>query len=150
MNFSVDSTDEWIGEWRGMKFHSTRHRRNTSEQEVREQEARRLPWLADKLMADLEAAEKLFVFSDCDRIDHEHAARLCQAIRNIGEAKLLLVMADPASEPSVETHSDGLLVGFIPRLTPAHYAAEFDWPSWAQLLPLAFEAATMAQRNRVS
>ena len=138
MDFSVDSTDEWIGLWRGFTFHSTRHSRNTTEHEVRDQEARRLPWLAAKLVADLESAEKLFVYTNCDFACPDQAEPLREAICGIGTARLLVVMADQGRAGSVERLENGLLVGYVRRLTPAHYAAEYDWPSWEHLLPRAY------------
>ena len=137
MTFSVDSMGEWIGTWGGLTFHSTCRANDTSEPAVRAQEGRRLPRLAEKLIADLEIGEKLFVFADPGLAIPEGGRAVWEAMRTIGPSSLFLVMADPERAGSVIQHDDGFLVGYVRRLTSAEFAADYDRESWEAILPLA-------------
>jgi hypothetical protein len=77
---------------------------------------RRLKFLSGKLIEDLGAAQKIFVFKTGDRIcDMAEIRRIHRAMRRYGPTTLLYVqLADPAHPPgSVRVVEDGLLVGYI-------------------------------------
>jgi hypothetical protein len=94
---------------------------------------RRLRFLKDKLIEDLRDGEKIFVYkSTWDSMTPDAMRAIKAAIRRYGNGVLLCVQRPPAPnlDKSVEVLEDGLLVGYLSRLTPdpqaaRHYAA--DW-----------------------
>jgi tetratricopeptide (TPR) repeat protein len=80
-----------------------------------EKQAARLRWLRDKLIADLEEAEKIFVYKPEAGTPPAHVQRILRAVRSYGGARLLcLALADESSPPgSVRESGGGLITGYL-------------------------------------
>ena len=79
---------------------------------------RRLQFLANKLIGDLEAGEKIFVYRMVTRdLTYSEVHRLHAAVRSYGDGKLLYVRYEDADHPNgtVELVKPGLLIGYIDR-----------------------------------
>ncbi|HXQ53712.1 MAG TPA: tetratricopeptide repeat protein [Stellaceae bacterium] len=82
------------------------------------QSLRRLVFLKDKLIADLEAGAKLFVWRQTERnLTESELDRLHRAVRSYGDAMLLYVRYEEEDHPNgtVELAKPGLMVGYIDR-----------------------------------
>lgn len=81
---------------------------------------RRQAYLRTKLLGDLRAAEKIFVYQEPDGMTVGDARRLCAALRRYGPTTLLCVLlADPEHGAGrVDIADTGLLIGYIDRLGP--------------------------------
>jgi hypothetical protein len=113
--------------------------------EIRDREARRVPFLVRKLTEDLASGEKIFVYHGMKPLTGAHAHALSRAIRLYGPSTLLWVeLADAAHPPgTVEWVSEGLMKGYIDRFAPAADAHDFATDSWVTLCraALALRAA---------
>jgi tetratricopeptide (TPR) repeat protein len=78
-------------------------------------QAARLRWLRDKLVGDLEEAEKIFVYKPEAGTPPAHVQRILRAIRSYGSARLLcLALADDTAPPgSVREAGGGLITGYL-------------------------------------
>jgi hypothetical protein len=138
------SHDEWIGVSRryGYVFHTRRYQSVVTEEQIREEESARLPFLARLLLDDIEQGDKIFV----RRIGRFEATgpeqgmhELYQALRDVGPVKLLWVtQATPMDyAPRVTRVADGLFRGLIGRLSPYENANDFASSDWIALLSMA-------------
>lgn len=97
-------------------------------------------FLADKLIRDIENDEKIFLYSDASLTSPHEAAPLFDALRWIGpSARLLVVIADPARAGTAERISDGMICGYMSRLTHMGAANDFDIGPWPSMLRAAWE-----------
>jgi hypothetical protein len=90
----------------------------TSEEQMREQVCRRLQFLRDKLIGDLRASAKIFVFKVIERnLTDQEIGRLHAAMRRYGDNTLLYVRYQDEEHPNgiVEVAADGLMIGYIDR-----------------------------------
>jgi len=80
---------------------------------------RRLVFLRDKLISDLEQAEKHFVYGSHSHLADKDIRGLWEAMRACGENRLLFVHPAAASElpGSIRKLEDGLIVGFLDRFS---------------------------------
>ncbi len=124
----------------GFIFHTWAHPDEISVEQITRRESRRLPWLAKKLLADLSAGEKLFVYQSYNMTSPEDALPLAQAIRQRGPGTLFAVIQNPARSGDVERFSDELLVGYISELTPDARDLDPVWSEWKLLLTAAHKA----------
>ena len=77
-------------------------------------EARRLPRLADKLMEDVAAGERIFVMRFSEPGGEEAARAVLAALRHYGEADMVwLVMGEGGEPGSVERLASGLIRGHV-------------------------------------
>jgi len=82
------------------------------------QACRRIQFLRRKLIDDLKAGEKIFVFKSLTRnLTDEELARLHRATRNYGDNTLLYVRYEDADNPngSVRVAEPGLMIGSVDR-----------------------------------
>ena len=78
------------------------------------QAAKSLPWLAEKLMADIASGEKIFVLRQQKEIDPSAAVAVLVALRRFGDAQLLWVVEDSGGPlGSVTRLPSGLLIGHL-------------------------------------
>jgi hypothetical protein len=100
--------------------------------EIRDREARRVPFLIRKLTEDLASGEKIFVYHGMQPLSGAHARALTRAIRLYGPSTLLWVELADASHAcgTVEWVSEGLMKGFIERFAPGDDAHDFDTEAW--------------------
>lgn len=86
------------------------------------QALRRLVFLKHKLIADLEAGEKIFVYRLTDRsLEPDELERLHRAVRSYGNNTLLYVRYEDANHPNgtVEVAAPGLMIGYVDRFKVA-------------------------------
>jgi hypothetical protein len=106
----------------GMIMHTFIHEDTITHDKMFAQACRRLQFLAEKLVEDLTAPEKIFVYKYTLRpLTPEEVNAIHRALRRFGDATLLNVTkADDGHETgSVEQIDDGLLMGYID-----HFASE--------------------------
>ena len=159
IDFVVHGTEEnseWMSVDRSYGFVShTRQRQHTvTRDRMLALESRRLPRLVEKLIADLEAAEKLFVYQGDTAKDVSSVAPLVDAIRRYHPANiLLLVLEDGDRAGTAEQSGPHLITGYVERLHEAANEHTISWPSWRWMLPRAhaiflhMRAATLPARH---
>jgi len=89
---------------------------------MRKQALRRLAFLKDKLIADLEAGQKIFVWRCTERnLSDDEIQRLHAAVRSYGDNTLLYVCYEGDGRPNgtVLLREPGLLIGYIDRFKQA-------------------------------
>lgn len=124
-----------------MNFHTGRIIADIAEDRIRTEERRKLQFLAQKFVDDIEDGIKIFVYRTLR--DGRGGAdgmkgmdRLFAAMRSIGPARLLWVNEADAAHPagSVRQVRDGLFHGYVERLAPHHDAFATDPEGWLALL----------------
>ena len=116
----------------GLYYHAWVMAGEKSPEEVHARECRRLPFLAGKLLEDLQSGEKLFVYRGMKPLAESDMLKLAATMRTFGPTTLLWVeVADADHESgSVEEVSAGLLRGNIERFAPPNNAHDFDLDAW--------------------
>jgi hypothetical protein len=102
----------------GMRMHTFMSRREVPADKMYAQVCRRLQFLRDKLVADLGAGEKIFVYKITTRnLPEDELHRLHATVRRYGDNTLLYVRyADPEHPAgTVERAAPGLLIGYVER-----------------------------------
>jgi hypothetical protein len=135
---------EWICVSRryGYVFHTRRFEATATEEQVREEEAVHLSFLARMLLEDIEDGEKVFVrrLGGFEATGPEHGMEaLYAALRAIGPARLLWITPVNAQHPAAQVLrlDEGLFRGYIARLGPYENAHDFSVPAWIDLLSAA-------------
>ena len=109
------------------------------------QALRRLRFLSAKLMEDVTAAEKLFVFKMPDYAGPEPAHPVLNAMRRRGPAKLLCVALADATQPAgtLQTVAPGFLVGRLSMVTDARSTAQrgMDIEGWQRVCAAVAKAS---------
>jgi tetratricopeptide (TPR) repeat protein len=102
----------------GMNMHTFLHEGEEPQEKIYRSMCRRLLFLKNKLLRDLAAAEKIFVYSSACRLSEQDLAALVAALRRHGAVTLLHVCpAGGLHQPGeVILLDDGLLVGFLGRV----------------------------------
>lgn len=140
--------NEWMTLERryGFVAHTRQNQNQVTREQIARVEARRLPRLAEKLIADLEAGEKMFVYQGDRATTPENGLPLLAAIRRYNPRNtLLLVVEDPARSGQVECHTDGMMVGYMPKLTETVAAVNLQVEPWIDIV-----RRTHALRNETS
>jgi hypothetical protein len=103
--------------------------------EIAFRETRRVPFLARKLIEDLSAGEKIFVYHGMEKLDVFQARALSRALRVYGPCTLLWVEAADADHKAgfLEWVEDGLMRGFVERFAPTEDAHDVALESWVEL-----------------
>ena len=118
---------------------------------MRTQALRRLVYLRDKLIADLKAHDKIFVWRCTERtLTDAEVARLHAALRSYGDNTLLYVQLADAGHlnGSVRIAADGLLIGYMDRFKVSPAGQLSSAPPTASWLRLCKEALrTVAKRS---
>jgi hypothetical protein len=111
----------------GYRYHTFRH--NPDPTEAREQQLKVIPFLRDKLLADLRAGEKIFVRKGARLVGE--AAALARLMRRYGPTTLLWITPEDEANPrgSVRILEAGLMQGFMDRLAPPRDAYDLS-PTW--------------------
>ena len=118
--FQPDGSDEWWTRdtryWMAMRsFIKTA---DVNFEQMTGQARRRLEFLRRKMIGDLEAGEKLFVYKNMFRnLTDAEVARLHAAVRSYGDTTLFYVRYEDAAHPfgTVEEPAPGLFIGYIDR-----------------------------------
>jgi tetratricopeptide (TPR) repeat protein len=110
----------------------------------RQQQRRRLLFLKDKLIADLEEPQKICVYSTNDWASDDHAAQLFAALRAYGPNSLLFVRParDDRQLGTVEVLEDGLYAGYFPGLNDFIAGNQPPLDLWRQLCARAYRLAS--------
>jgi hypothetical protein len=105
-------------------------------QRMFEQQLRRLQFLSRKLIEDLTEARKIFLYKRRDgEVSDADIAAIHAAIRGYGAVTLLIVRLADAEHPdgSVVVRSDGLLLGYLARVSINAVREEIAYESWYRL-----------------
>ena len=119
----------------GMRMHTFVNTDKIAPQQMLAQSCRRLQFLRRKLLDDLAAGAKVFVYKMSARtLTPEELARLHAALRRHGPATLLYVRYEDAAHPNgtVEMVAPGLMIGYIDRfnVTPEGKVVSEAFDSW--------------------
>lgn len=122
----------------GLTFHTCVYHAELADADFaafRRQQLRRLVFLKRKLLADLEEAEKIFVYSDPRRTADADALTLFGALGRYGPNALLFVRpADDRHPPgAVEVLQERLLVGYVDRFTRFGAGELPPYETWRRL-----------------
>lgn len=123
----------------GLIFHTfVQHTQLTTAEQLaafHDQQRRRLRFLRNNLIADLESPRKIYVYSTDERTSDMDVARLFAALRAYGRNSLLYVRPSDACHPvgMVEQLVDGLFTGYFSGLTDFVSGAQPPFELWHQL-----------------
>jgi len=108
-----------------------------------EQQRRRLRFLKEKLIADLQEPRKIIVYSSDDRVSVDDAIRLFTALRAYGPNALLYVRPADAEHTlgTVEMVQDGLYLGHYPRLANFVAGEQPPFDLWRQMCERTYRLA---------
>jgi hypothetical protein len=103
--------------------------------DVARREARRVPFLVRKLVEDLEAGDKTFVFKGMGAMPQEEVFPLAMAIRRYGPNTLLFVtLSDEEHQGgTVQALEPGFLVGYVDRFAPGDNAHDLLLGQWVKV-----------------
>jgi hypothetical protein len=112
-------------------------------QDLHQREMRRVPLLVRKLLEDLAAGEKIFVFKGMGAVADEVVFPLVASLRRYGPNVLLFVtLADAEhSAGTVEVKAPGFLVGYLDRFAPGQDAHDFELAQWVSVCRGAYRLA---------
>ena len=102
---------------------------------------RRFGFLVRKLIEDLEAGNKLFVYRIADGdLEPEQLSELAAAVNAYGNNTLLYVQKTPDRAFSVERIHPGLMIGYIDRFAPGKDRIQFNPEGWEAVCRAALAA----------
>jgi hypothetical protein len=121
----------------GLYYHAWVMAGEKSPTEIHSRECARLPFLARKLIEDLQESEKLFVYRGMKPLAEPDVLKLVASMRTYGPTTLLWVEAvtddDRGVAGSVEELAPGLLKGNIDRFAPLNNAHDFSLEAWIEV-----------------
>ena len=120
----------------GMVYHADAKIGAADPQALYQQQTRTLPFLVNKLIGDLECAEKLLVFRQNEPLAAVALIELRAALHRYGPSTLLWVQAARPGRPAgtVDRIDDSLLVGYVRRLADRANVPDLDLGSWLAML----------------
>ena len=131
-------------------FHTFVYQNELATPEKREafqqQQRRRLMFLKNKLVEDLEEPQKIYIYSSDQRPADSDVARLFAALRAFGPNSLLYVRPGDASHPlgTVEKLQDGLYAGYYPGLADFIGGGQPPFELWHELCARTYRLAQTA------
>ncbi|HEV2189651.1 MAG TPA: tetratricopeptide repeat protein [Stellaceae bacterium] len=134
----------------GLVFHTFVDQNELGTQEkrdrFRQQQRRRLGFLRDKLIADLEEPQKIYIYSSEERVSDADATRLFRALRAYGPNSLLYLRpaTKTRTEGMVEALSDGLYVGYFDALADFVSGNQPTFELWRQLCERTYRLSRAA------
>jgi hypothetical protein len=136
----------------GFLYHAWVKTGEMSAEDVTLRETRRVPFLVRKLLEDLEAGEKIFVFKGMGAMPEEEVFPLAMALRRYGPNTLLFVNLADADHRAgtVEARSPGFMVGYIERFAPGDNAHDLAISEWVKVCREAcrLQAAASGQASQ--
>ncbi len=135
---------------RGFHMHSFVSIRDVEEEKFLRQTCRRMQFLREKLVSDLASGDKIFVYKRRDGIlTKDEIAAIHAGVRACGPSTLLCVLLEDDTHPNglVEQAGEGLLLGYIDRLTETANPAEISYESWLRLCRAARDLAPVRPGN---
>jgi hypothetical protein len=130
-------------------YHTFVRQGETTPEALHEREHKRLRYLADKLIQDLEEAEKIFVYKKDEPLSEDQIRQLHAALRVFGPNTLLWVAAMDAthSAGTVEWLGEGLLAGRVDHFAdPDHVPSTTSVESWTTVCANAWRLHTEKQK----
>jgi hypothetical protein len=131
----------------GLIFHTFVYQSELATPEKRDafqqQQRRRLAFLKNKLVADLEEPQKTYIYASDERAADGDVARLFAALRAYGPNSLLYVRPgdERHSAGSVEKLQDGLYAGYYPGLANFLGNEQPPFELWRQLCERTYRLA---------
>jgi hypothetical protein len=124
----------------GFLYHAFVETGAMAAEDLHAREIRRVPFLIRKLIEDLEAGEKIFVFKGMGALEAEQVYPLAAMLRRYGDNTLLFVTLADAAHPAgmVELRAPGFLVGYMARFAPMDNAKDLDFAQWVTLCRAAY------------
>lgn len=115
-------------------YHPFAYTDTIEQSKLLQRESRRLTFLREKFIDELESAEKIFVVKR-DRATEAEILALVLALRNYGPVWVLWVVATTEQEKwgCVELLQDGLLRGYIDRFAPTENAYDLSFDQWSSI-----------------
>jgi hypothetical protein len=119
----------------GFVYHAWVNAGEMTPEDVTRRELRRVPFLVRKLLEDLEAGEKTFVFKGMGAMPEEEVFPLAMAIRRYGPNTLLFVTLSDAEHRggTVEARGPGFRVGYVDRFAPGDNAHDLMLSQWVKV-----------------
>jgi tetratricopeptide (TPR) repeat protein len=117
----------------------------------RQQQRRRLSFLRDKLVADLEEPQKICIYATDERVRDADVRRLFGVLRRYGPNSLLYVRPADASHPegTVEKLEEGLFAGYFARLVDFVAGEQPPFELWRQLCERTQRLASQAAERAI-
>ncbi|MEI7711454.1 MAG: hypothetical protein WCI94_08475 [Rhodospirillales bacterium] len=121
----------WERRW-NLLYHPERTEAEIAPDALHAQQVRVLPFRRRKLLEDLEAAHRIFVWKSNATASEDEIVALLACLRRYGPNRLLWVRpAAGAKTPGhVEHAGDGLIHGYVSAFAPYDSAHEADYRSW--------------------
>ena len=130
-----EQQDWWLTDERyDILFHTNFKVAEHTLQQATEKARERLRRSAAMQVETVEDAAKLFLYSDAGLRSAAEARDLFGALRSLGPAWLLVVIADEAKAGDAELVEPGLIAGYVRRLTEMGNATVFDFDPWPPML----------------
>ncbi len=119
----------------GFGYHAWVNAGAMSPEDVTRRELRRVPFLVRKLLEDLEAGDKTFVFKGMGTMPEEEVFPLAMALRRFGPNTLLFVTLADAEHRggTVDVRGPGFQVGYLDRFAPGDNAHDFMLSQWVKI-----------------
>jgi hypothetical protein len=144
-----------------LRYHSWVRIGDATAEAMRKREAKKLPFLKNKFLEDLEDGEKIFVHQHNRIMPDEEILALFLAIRRRGPGALLCIgPADAAHQPGlVEEICPGLMRGYFSHFSSAGVGRDLSMPQWLAVCtnalsltrrPAAGDAPTASERPSIS
>ena len=136
VNISSNGREYMVQDSRfGFVYHAWVNAGEMSAGDVTARELRRVPFLVRKLLEDLEAGEKTFVFKGMGAMPEEEVFPLAMAIRRYGPNTLLFVTLSDANHRggTVEARAPGFRVGYVDRFAPGDSAQDLMLGQWVKV-----------------
>lgn len=110
-------------------------------EDMREREIKRLRFLRRKLLEDLEAGEKIWVWKSAATLDADQVQPLLNALRTLGPNTLLWVVeGDERHRPGTIQRLDrDLIKGYIERFAPYDNAPDIRPASWFEVCQRTYD-----------
>jgi hypothetical protein len=134
----------------GLVFHTFVDQTELPSEEKRDhfrrQQLRRLSFLRDKLIGDLEDPQKIFIYASEERVSDEDITGLFNALRAYGPNSLLYVRPTTKTCPAgtIEARGDGLYVGYFNGLVDFVAGDQPPFELWRQLCERTYRMARAA------
>lgn len=124
-----------------LMYHTDILEGETGLNEMRKREAKRLSFLRRKLLEDLGAGEKIWVWKSAATLDTSQVQPLLHALRSLGPNTLLWVVeGDEGHRPgSVEQLDRDFIKGYIERFAPYESAPDIRPVSWFEVCEKTYD-----------
>jgi hypothetical protein len=134
-----------------LSYHTDLHEGQIDADTLLRQEYKRLPFLARKLLDDLESADKIWVWRSHVTNEQEQVAPLLECLGRYGPNTLLwIVESDPAHPPgTVECLDERLMRGYVEKFAPMENATDIRPRSWFIVCKKAYDLYRMTAQERV-